>query len=86
MLLIASPGITEVLIIGALSITFSFFLLRWIFRVNSIADHVKLQTHLLVKIAKYNNVPIDEIIQLIRPDNEKFSSAVGDFQIETKSS
>lgn len=62
-LLLASPGSTEVLIFGVFAIVIYFFVMRWIFRVNTIVENLKIQTQLLAKIAKYGNVPEKELYQ-----------------------
>lgn len=80
LLLFATPGVTEIGIAAAFAFLIGFFITRWIFRVNTMVDHIKLQTQILVQIAKYNKVPVEELNQLLRLDNEKFPAAVGDFE------
>jgi hypothetical protein len=56
--------------IGYLVIIFVSFLIgilitRWIFRIDTIVHYMKTQTELLIKIAKYNNVPVEDIYQAL---------------------
>lgn len=71
-LLLATPGITETLVIAAFTVVITFFLCRWIFRVDTIADNLKAQTELLKQIAKYNNVPVEEINKTLGLDKVKY--------------
>jgi hypothetical protein len=78
MTLLALPGITEILIGVVLSIAIIFFVLRWIFRVDAIADNLKIQAHLLIRIAKHNTVTTEEINKGIT--REKFPMVGGQLQ------
>ena len=43
----------------------AFFICRWIFRIDTIVHYLKIQAELLIKIAKYSNVPHEEIYQAL---------------------
>lgn len=45
------------------------FITRWIFRIDTMVHYAKIQADLLIKIAKYNNVPHDEIYQVLGMTN-----------------
>lgn len=83
--LLVLPGISELLIGTAFALVIYFFINRWIFRVDTITDHVKFQSHLLIEIAKHNNVSSEEIERLIQTNKEKFPAAVNELLPERKS-
>jgi hypothetical protein len=43
----------------------SIFITRWIFRIDTMVHYLKIQADLLIKIAKYNKVPHDEIYEAL---------------------
>ena len=59
----------------------SIFITRWVFRIDTLVHYMKIQADLLIKIAKYNNVPHAEIYQVLgktNPSNKPGST--GDFE------
>lgn len=60
-LLITSPGATELLLLGITSFIFGIMITRWLFRINTIAENLTMQTRLLAKMAKKAGVSDDEI-------------------------
>lgn len=65
LLFISAPGSTEIIIFSVIAFFLGVLFTRWLFRINEMADNLKYQTKLLMKIAKYNNVPHDEIYKAL---------------------
>lgn len=80
MILLVAPGIIEISIAVVVGFLITFAITRWMFRINTIADNLKLQTRLLITIAKHNKVPPEEINKLISPDNDSYPAAVGSLE------
>jgi hypothetical protein len=65
LLLLSSPGGTEIIIIAVIGFIAGIFITRYIFRIDAIVDNLKLQTYLLVRMAKQANVPNEEIEKIL---------------------
>jgi hypothetical protein len=68
-----------------ISLIVCIFITRYIFRIDTLVHYLKIQADLLIKIAKYNNVPHDEIYQVLgtkAPQNEGRSQASLEFENE----
>jgi hypothetical protein len=59
-------------IIVVVVFTIMVFITRWIFRIDEMVEYQRKQTRLLGKIAKYNNVPENEVRELLGLDKLKY--------------
>lgn len=71
-------------LLAIVSFVVGILITRWVFKIDTMVHYAKIQANLLIKIAKYNKVPIEEIYEALERKVPKDVSKKTELDIAAK--